>query len=65
MLFRSQISGAFTTFARTGNPNHKGLPQWKPYEATTRPTLIWNAEVRAVDDPYREERLARAAVRKG
>jgi para-nitrobenzyl esterase len=59
-----RISGAFTAFARTGNPNHKGLPQWKPYDATNRSTLIWNTEVRAVDDPYREERLARAAMRK-
>jgi para-nitrobenzyl esterase len=59
-----QISGAFTNFARTGNPNHKGLPQWKPYDAATRPTLIWNTEIRGVGDPYREERLARAAVKK-
>jgi para-nitrobenzyl esterase len=54
-----KISGAFAAFARTGNPNHKGIPKWEPFDTAKRATMIWNNECRAVNDPYREERLAR------
>src|SRR5579875_416784 len=57
-----KMSGAFAAFARTGNPNHKGIPKWEPFDTTRRATMIWNNECRAVNDPYREERLARAEV---
>jgi len=59
-----QISGAFVAFARTGNPNHKGLPHWQTYDGTTRPTMIWNTESRVEKDPFHEERMARLAVKK-
>jgi para-nitrobenzyl esterase len=59
-----QISGAFTSFARTGNPNHKGLPHWQPFDATERATMIWNTECRVVKDPFKEERMARLGVKK-
>jgi para-nitrobenzyl esterase len=58
-----KISGAWAAFARSGNPNHKGIPRWAPFDANQRATMIFNTECRAVNDPYREERLARAAVR--
>ena len=32
---------------------------WEPYNEKTRATMIWNNEPKAVNDPYREERLAR------
>ena len=57
-----QMSGAWTAFARTGNPNHAGLPQWPPYDVTKRTTMIFNNESTVVDDPAKDERLAMAAL---
>jgi para-nitrobenzyl esterase len=57
-----KMSTAWVAFARTGNPNHKKLPMWEPFTAQKRPTMIFNAECRAANDPYREERLAVAAA---
>jgi para-nitrobenzyl esterase len=56
-----KMSAAWVAFARSGNPNHKGLPKWDPFTADKRATMIFNNECRAVNDPYREERLAIAA----
>jgi len=55
-----KVSGAWAAFARTGNPNHKGLPKWEPFNTSTRATMIFNNDCRAVNDPYPEERVARA-----
>jgi len=55
-------TAAWVAFARTGNPNHKGLPNWPPFSANERPTMIFNNECRVVNDPYREERLAMNAL---
>jgi para-nitrobenzyl esterase len=52
------MSAAWAAFARTGNPNRKGLPNWPAFDAGRRATMIFNNESRAVNDPYREERLA-------
>jgi len=57
-----RMSSAWVAFARTGNPNHKGLPKWDPFTADGRATMIFNSECRAVNDPYRDERLAVAAI---
>src|SRR5207247_5042801 len=57
-----QMSGAWVAFARTGNPNHAGIPTWKPFTADSRATLIFNRECRGINDPYREERLTLAAA---
>jgi para-nitrobenzyl esterase len=57
-----KMSSAWVAFARTGNPNHQGLPKWEPFNADTRATLIFNNECRAANDPYRDERLAVAAA---
>ncbi len=52
-----KVSGAWVAFARSGNPNHPGLPTWKPYDNERRATMILNDECRLVDDPHRTERL--------
>jgi para-nitrobenzyl esterase len=54
-----KMSGAWAAFARSGNPNHKGIPKWEPYNEKTRGTMIWNNDPQAVNNPYREERMAR------
>jgi len=47
-----KMSNAWTAFARTGNPNHKGLPNWAPYSTGQRATMIFdnNSEVRYKHD---------------
>jgi para-nitrobenzyl esterase len=48
-------------FARSGNPSHKGLPDWPPCNDTQRAIMIFNKECKAVNDPYGEEqRMLRA-----
>jgi para-nitrobenzyl esterase len=60
-----KMSAAWVAFARSGNPNHKGLPNWDPFTADKRATMIFNNECRAVNDPYRDERSAVAAAQPG
>lgn len=55
-----QVSGAWVAFARTGNPNHAGIPRWPAFDARTRATMLIDAEWKAVNDWNREERLAMA-----
>ena len=54
----SKMSGAWTTFARTGNPNHPGLPHWPAFDDTKRAVMLFNDRCEAVDDPYGDARRA-------
>ena len=58
-----RMSAAWAAFARTGNPNHADIPTWPVFNPTQRATMIWNNEVKVVNDPYKEERLALATLR--
>lgn len=62
---QAKMSGAWAAFARSGNPNHKGLPNWLKFNVDQRATMIFDNECKVVDDPHKEERLALAALRKG
>ena len=54
----TRMSSAWVAFARTGDPNHAGLPKWVPYDNTRRATMIFNDECKLVDDPHgAEQRL--------
>ncbi|MEQ1949495.1 MAG: carboxylesterase family protein, partial [Bryobacteraceae bacterium] len=53
-----KMSAAWVSFARTGNPNHKGLPNWPAYASDKRATMVFNKECKVVNDPYREEKAA-------
>jgi para-nitrobenzyl esterase len=57
-----KVSGAWLAFARSGNPNHKGLPDWPTYDKEKRATMIFGSECRVENDPRREERLAWAEI---
>jgi para-nitrobenzyl esterase len=51
-----QMAAAWVAFARTGNPNHKGIPNWPAYNTTERPVLDFNLKSRTVNDPLSEAR---------
>src|SRR5260370_27882765 len=53
-----KMSCTWLAFARTGNPNNEGIPDWPPYSAERRPTMIFDNQCRGGNDPYRSERLA-------
>jgi para-nitrobenzyl esterase len=58
-----RMSAAWVAFARTGNPNHHGIPQWSAFDATRRSTMVFGDEAKVVNDPGGEERLALKAIR--
>ena len=45
------MSEAWLAFARNGDPNHSGLPEWAPYDADRRATMVFDDEPKLVDDP--------------
>jgi para-nitrobenzyl esterase len=57
-----RMSASFIALARTGDPNHGGMPAWPKYELPERRTMIFDAETRVVADPRREERELFATV---
>lgn len=51
------MSRAWASFARTGNPSHDEIPVWPAYTLDQRATMILDAQCKVVNDPYKEERL--------
>jgi para-nitrobenzyl esterase len=60
---QEKMSGAWAAFAKTGNPNHKGLPKWPEFKTDQRATMIFDNQCKVVNDPYGAERVALAALR--
>ncbi len=58
---QDKMMGAWHAFMRGGDPNHAGLPQWKPYDASERPTMIFDNQCRLANDPASAERIAISA----
>ena len=54
----SRMSTAFANFARTGNPNHAGLPTWPAYDDATRATMFMNGKPAVVNNPFPASRKA-------
>jgi len=59
----TKVSSAFASFARTGNPNTGGLPNWPQFDLKTRATMALNNDCEVISDPYRDERLLLAQIR--
>jgi len=47
---------ALLAFARSGDPNHAGMPAWAPYSMAARETMVFDAVPRLQDDPRGGER---------
>jgi para-nitrobenzyl esterase len=60
-----KMSATFVKFAKTGNPDNRTIPHWPAYDPSVRQTLVWNNDVKVVNDPYRAEKEAVASVPRG
>jgi para-nitrobenzyl esterase len=47
----TNMSSAWANFARTGNPNHSGIPNWPAHDRSKRSTMIFNTPCVVKDDP--------------
>lgn len=50
-------SRAWLAFARHGDPNHDGLPEWPAYDGERRATMLLEVPPRISDDPEQAQRL--------
>ncbi|MGR3321129.1 MAG: carboxylesterase/lipase family protein [Pseudooceanicola sp.] len=57
------VMDAWVAFARNGDPNHSGLPDWAPYSTGDRGTMLLNTAPAFVSDPPGPELEALAAHR--
>ncbi len=53
---------AWANFARSGDPNHAGLPAWPRFDARQRSTMIFDTVCCISGDPARLERLVQAGL---
>ena len=58
----AKTSEAWIQFARSGNPNHKGLPNWPAYTTAERATMVFDNACKIVNDPGSEERKLWASL---
>ena len=57
MALADKVSDAWIAFARTGNPNTPKLPRWTAFNATDRPTMVFNNESSWSTIRFAEQRL--------
>ena len=50
-VLSKQMSTAWASFARTGNPNHSGMPHWPAYTGDTRATMYFDTPCEVRNDP--------------
>jgi para-nitrobenzyl esterase len=60
-----KVSGAWVSFARNGDPNHKLLPKWEPFDTNKRAIMVLNDECKLVNDPHGEEQRVLHSVQNG
>ncbi|MGD2132002.1 MAG: carboxylesterase family protein [Maricaulaceae bacterium] len=50
------MANAWISFARNGDPNHDGIPQWPTYDLASRSVMHFEVPATVVEDPFRSER---------
>ncbi len=55
-LISNQMMDCWISFAKSGNPNHRGIPQWPAYNLKNRPAIIFDKTTIVVNDPFSEIR---------
>lgn len=58
----AMLRKAFAALARSGSPNHDGIPEWRPYTLPNRETLVMDLPPRMENDPRGAERRLFARV---
>ncbi len=53
---------AWLAFARTGSPDHPGIPTWPPYDERSRATMHFGVPCHVEDDPLPQTRRAWAGI---
>lgn len=56
LALSSQISSAFLSFIKFGNPNFQGLADWPQYDCSRRSTMSFNRESDTKEDPIGDRR---------
>ena len=51
-----QMAGAWVAFARTGKPDHPGIPHWPAFNPGARPVMDFNLTSKVINDPLPEVR---------
>ncbi len=51
-----KVSGAWLNFARSGNPNHSGLPHWPSVTPEKASTMIFDDTCKLAEDPDAKSR---------
>lgn len=53
-ILEDQISSAWINFVKTGDPNAKSLPKWKPYNPKSGTTMVFDYNCKIVNDHDKE-----------
>ena len=56
-LLSQRMTGYWTNFAKTGNPNGLGLPTWPQYNSVTEPTLTLDDQIGVISN-YHDQQCA-------
>jgi para-nitrobenzyl esterase len=49
-LMSDRLSATWVAFAKTGDPNNSSIPDWPAYDPQRRATMVFDTEMRVVDD---------------
>jgi para-nitrobenzyl esterase len=50
-----KMMDTWIAFAHAGNPNNKSISEWPSYDLNNRATMIFDKELKIVNDPFGEE----------
>ena len=51
-----RMMDTWIAFAHSGDPNNKNIPEWPSYDSVKRSTMIFDKELKIVNDPFGKER---------